>query len=203
MFEGQDVDPLFQSWGVSTFIDVINGPATPYEHNNAPRFAQPQGFSYLTAAYRGRMNLAELFEGMAISSSLTPGLGISFFQDPHTATSGYLHLNFPAMINVELGALATKNTEFDRFGLVGGIGYEFHAAPLIVDYSRSRLPSGVKLNTTWVQPVYSIGIRYKRGGRIAELNLKYGEQTEASAAPFIQGRKIRARTIRIMAFYYI
>lgn len=194
VIDASDIDPFFQSWGASTFIDVISGPATTFETAGGREdHFQAQGFSYLTAAYRGRMNLAEFFEDMALSSSLTPAVGASFFR------SGYLHFNLPMMINLEIGANATNDASLERFGLSAGIGYEFHAAPLIVNRSRVALPSGVQLRNTWLQPTYSLGIRYKRGGRLMELNLKYGE----GPGTFTRGRTVRAQTIRVMAFYYI
>lgn len=189
-----ELDPLFQSWGATTFIDVIRGPATVFQDNSGTEHAyQTDGFSYLTAAYRGRMNLAEFFDDMALSSSLTPAVGLSFFR------SGYLHFNLPAVLHLEIGAAATKNANIERFGLVGGIGYEFHAAPIIVNRSDLALPSDTKLENTWLQPVYSLGVRYERGGQLIELSVKYGE----GRGTFAGGKQIRPRTIRVMAFYFI
>lgn len=189
-----DLDPFFQSWGASTFIDYIRGPATSFETSAGRQdYFQPEGFSYLTAAYRARMNLARFFDDMALSSSVAPAIGASFFR------FGYVHFNLPILVNLEIGAKATKDAELGRFGVVGGIGYEFHAAPLIVRRNRVPLPSDTKLQNTWLQPVYKIGLRYKRGSRLIELNLKYGE----GQGTFTQGKTVRARTIRVMAFYYI
>lgn len=201
-----DVDPLFRSWGASTFIDIIRGPATTYEKAGREIPFQIEGFSYLTAAYRARINLAELFEDVALSSSLTPAVGASFFgtsaiskkaSDP---TAGYMHFNLPMLVHLEIGANATKNSNLKKFGLVAGIGYEFHVAPLFVNQSGVPAPlKNKKLNNTYLQPVYSLGIRYKRGGRLMEIGLKYGE----GPGKFVNGREISSRTIRVMAFYFI
>lgn len=193
--DASELDPFFQSWGASTFIDVIRGPATSYETPSGRKdYFQSQGFSYLTAAYRGRMNLAELFEDMALSSSLTPAIGASFFR------SGYLHFNLPMQVNLEIGAKATKSASLKRFGIVAGVGYEFHAAPLIVNRSRIQVPRNTNFENTWLQPVYMVGVRYKRGGRLMELNLKYGQGDDE----LIGGRVVPpTQTIRVMAFYYI
>lgn len=191
---GSDLSPFFRSWGASTFIDVINGPATTYESQaGGERFYQTEGFSYLTASFRGRINLVKFFSDMALSSSLSPATGASLFQ------SGYAHFNLPMLVNLEIGANSTKSANLKRFGLVAGIGYEFHAAPLIVDRSSIPIPNGTQLRNTWIQPTYVLGIRYKRGGQLMELNLKYGK----GPGTFTKGRTVRARTIRVMAYYYI
>ncbi len=191
----KDIDPLFRSWGASTFIDIIRGPATTYEQGGRERAFQTEGFSYLTAAYRARMNLLELFKDVAISTSLTPSAGASFFR------SGYMHFNLPALLHLEIGANATKKASIKKFGVVGGVGYEFHAAPLIVDHSGlpGPLKRKKKLQNTWLQPVYTLGIRYKRSGRLMEIGLKYGQGT----GTFIKDKKIQAQSIRVMAFYFL
>ncbi|MFB6258870.1 MAG: hypothetical protein ABEH38_09260 [Flavobacteriales bacterium] len=193
LFSGNSFDPYFQSWGASTFIDVIKGPATTYKDPaGIERAYQTQGFSYLTAAYRGRLNMVEFFEDMALSSSITPAIGASFFR------SGYMHFNLPMIIHLEIGANSTESARMDQFGIVGGIGYEFHAAPLIV--TRNNLPfRGEKLKNTWLQPVYTLGLRYERSGKLIELSLKYGE----GPGTFTGGQTFRAQTIRVMAFYFI
>ncbi len=194
----EDLKPFFQSWGASTFIDVINGPPTVYRisPNKPERAYQTSGFSYLTAAYRARMNLVEFFGDMALSSSLTPAIGASFFR------AGYMHFNLPMIVHLEIGANATRKSKMKNFGLVAGIGYEFHAAPLIVTRDKLPLPRGTDLRTTWLQPVYSLGIRYKRAGRLMEIGLKYGE----GPGTFVggsRGKEVRAQTIRVMAYYFI
>lgn len=186
-------DPYFTSWGASTFIDYIQGPPTIYETGGAENFIQDEGFSYFTIAYRGRMNLAEFFPDLALSSSVIPATGVSFFR------GGFMHFNLPMFLNLELGANSTKNAEMGGFGLVGGIGYEFHAAPIFVNRGNLPLPSGTNVNNTWLQPVYTVGIRYERRGRLMEINLKYGEGT----GEFTAGQTVRSRTIRIMAYYFL
>ena len=193
--EGEQFEPFFQSWGASTFIDLINGPPTVYRQNqNAPQRAfQANGFSYLTAAYRGRVNMVEFYRDVALSSSLTPALGVSFFR------AGYLHFNLPMLINLEIGAKSTRSAKMKGFGLVAGIGYEFHVAPLIVRRNNIPLPRGSQVKNTWLQPVYSLGIRYKRSGRLIEIGVKYGE----GPGKFVGGQEVRSQTIRVMAYYFI
>jgi hypothetical protein len=193
--EADSFDPYFQSWGATTFIDLINGPPTIFKTgpNARERAFQPNGFSYLTAAYRGRVNLVELYRDLALSSSLTPAVGVSFFR------AGYMHFNLPMLLHIEIGAKSTRSAQMDRFGVVAGIGYEFHAAPLLVSRNNIPLPRGKKLRNTWLQPVYSIGLRYDRGGRLIEIGLKYGE----GPGEFVFDQEYRAQTIRVMAYYFI
>ncbi len=200
-FDEEEAGPIFQSWGASTFIDLINGPPTVYQQNpNAPeRGYQAQGFSYLTAAYRGRVNLVEFYKGLALSSSLTPALGVSLFTSERDGRVGFLHFNLPMLLHLEIGANATREAKEKDFGLIGGIGYEFHAAPLIVSRNNISLPRGTQLKNTWLQPVYSLGIRYRRGGRLVEVGLKYGQ----GSGKFVGGQKVQAQTIRVMAYYFI
>ncbi len=190
--ESSFADGIFHSYGLSSYLDIIYGPLTTYEDAfGDTQFIQPYGTSYFTGAYRGRYNLAEISDNIALSTSLTPALGFAFFEQ------GLLHLNLPAQVNAEIGALSTRNTDAD-FGVVAGAGYELNIAPIIVN--NVSLPAGERLKTVWLQKSFSLGFRFRRGSHIMEVNLKYGEGPGTFHGQSMQ--RVKARTIRLMAFYF-
>lgn len=126
------------------------------------------------AAYEARLNVKDINDNVSISVSTMPMLMLNFSANSRTGSSLLFALDVPVMVGVNLGALATDESDSSYgFTLSGGYGFS------------------TGLTSTYVTgPVANLGVRISRN-RDLGINLTYMSVSNGE----ISGHSIRGTVL--------
>lgn len=175
---------VFHSWGYTIGLETLRGESTLNDLNEYYSFSEPdptylywEGRSILSILYKVRYNLTEINDDLAVSSSLSPTLGLSSFtvqrlysfDDQATG-----HLTIPFHVNLEMGHGATINS-LSNVGFTVGAGYELNLFPILGANPKEDLGNDVDVKNNSIIPSFTCALRFiSKKSRSFELRYKLG-----------------------------